>query len=142
MVIGKALKSCHWSLVIGHWEGPGEQLLASLRRLPCNHASMHLCNIKLPNIPSPHLPISPLPQHSITPSFHYSCLEYAEWLAEDSLLSTICRISDTCNCIFLQFMVFNFFTGKSMQKVNREKRSNPQGRKLTRRGREISKQGH
>jgi hypothetical protein len=35
--------------------------------------------------------------YSIIPSFHYSCLEYAEWLPGDSLLSTICRISDTFN---------------------------------------------
>jgi hypothetical protein len=33
--------------------------------------------------------------YSIIPSFHYSCLEYAEWLGGDSRLSTICRISDT-----------------------------------------------
>jgi hypothetical protein len=38
-----------------------------------------------------------LSHHSIIPSFHYSCLEHAEWLAWDSLLSTICRISDTFN---------------------------------------------
>jgi hypothetical protein len=31
--------------------------------------------------------------YSIIPPFHYSWLEYAEWLAGNSLLSTICRIS-------------------------------------------------
>jgi hypothetical protein len=36
-----------------------------------------------------------LSHYSNIPSFHYSCLEYAEWLAGDSLLSTICRNSDT-----------------------------------------------
>ncbi|MGD2092032.1 MAG: hypothetical protein PVH61_38030, partial [Candidatus Aminicenantes bacterium] len=35
--------------------------------------------------------------YSNIPLFHYSCLEYAKWLPEDSLLSTICRISETFN---------------------------------------------
>jgi hypothetical protein len=40
-------------------------------------------------------------QHSIIPSFHYSCLKYAEWSAGDSLLSIICRNSDTYNPFLL-----------------------------------------
>jgi hypothetical protein len=47
---------------------------------PCIHAIT-------PNTPITHLPISPPP--------HYSCWEYAGWLAGDSLLSTICRNSAT-----------------------------------------------
>jgi hypothetical protein len=33
--------------------------------------------------------------YSIIPPFHYSWLEDAEWLDGNSLLSTICRISNT-----------------------------------------------
>lgn len=42
----------------------------------------------------------------IIPTFHHSCLEYAEWGSGDSLLSTICRISDTLNYLTLYFRLF------------------------------------
>ena len=90
----------------------------SFHNLDIRHS---LFDIRYSIPPSHHLTFSP--SHLLTFFFSSVFLRVRPWLK---------LIFHKFKFIFTQFMVFNFYKGRSIQKVNREKRSNPQWRKLVR----------